>query len=409
MRVLFLTHRLPYPPNKGDRLRSLHIVRTLSATTELEVVSLAHDDKELAQADGLRRLFPVRVTALRTSPARNYLRAAAALAGTRPLTHCLLDAPGLPAVLRDIARNRPPDVVLAFCSGMARFALEPPLNDFPLVLDFVDIESLKWAALARTTGWPMRWIYRREANYLGRFEAYAARRAGSSIVVNERERDALVQLAPEADVHVVGLGVDLDSLRPNTAPTEQPRVVFCGVMNYKPNVDGVLWFVREVWPLIVAQWSDATFIVVGSSPTESIRKLASEGTRIEVTGTVEDVREYLWGAAVSVAPLWTARGLQNKVLEALAAGLPTVITPEVSKGLPPQVQSGCRVANSSGEFAKEVLELLATPAVERRAIAERTDLDSLRWDVQLATLPEILTRALAESTSRVALQGRAKP
>ncbi len=398
MRVLFLTHRLPYPPNKGDRLRSLHFVRTLSATTELEVVSLAHDDEELIQADELQRLFPVRVTAVRTAPARNYLRAAAALAGTRPLTHCLLDAPGLPAVLRDIARDRPPDVVLAFCSSMARFALEPPLNGFPLVLDFIDIDSFKWAALARTTRWPMRWIYRREAKYLGRFEAHAARRAVSSIVVNERERDALVQIAPESDVHVVGLGVDLGGLRPKTAPTEEPRVVFCGVMNYKPNVDGVLWFVREVWPLIVARRPEAKFIVVGSSPTESIRRLASEVDGIEVTGTVPDVREYLWGAAVSVAPLITARGLQNKVLEALAAGLPTVITPEVLEGLPKDVHAGCRVAASADTFANEIIRLLAVSASDRRALAEKASLDSLSWDMQMAPLRRILLNGIERAT-----------
>jgi sugar transferase (PEP-CTERM/EpsH1 system associated) len=409
VKVLFLTHRLPYPPNKGDRLRALHIVRTLSATTDLEVVSLAHDDEELTHADELRRLFPARVTAVRTSPARNYVRAAGALAGTRPITHCLLDAPGLPAVLRDIARDRPPDVVLAYCSGMARFAMEPPLSRFPLVLDFVDIDSQKWAALGRTTKWPMGWIYRREATYLGRFEAHAARRAASSIVVNERERAALVQIAPEADVRVVGLGVDLSNLRPNTAPTEEPRVVFCGVMNYKPNVEGVLWFVREVWPLIVAQRPEAKFIVVGSSPTESIRRLASEGNRIEVTGTVEDVREYLWGAAVSVAPIWTARGLQNKVLEALAAGLPTVLTPEVLKGLPKEVHAGVRVAASADSFAKGIIVLLAASAAERRAVAARASLDSLGWDIQLAPLHQILSGAVQISTTETPASGSSAP
>jgi sugar transferase (PEP-CTERM/EpsH1 system associated) len=393
VRVLFLTHRLPYPPNKGDRLRAFHIVRTLAAKTDLDVVSLVHADEELANADTLRRLVPARVTPVRTAPARNHLRAAAALAGTRPLTHCLLDAPGFSAVLRDISRNRPPDVVLAYCSSMARFALEPPLNQYPLVLDFIDVDSGKWASLAGTTKGPRGWIYRREAKYLGRFEAHVARHTAANIVVNERERDALVRIAPDAKVHVVGVGVDLEQLRPPVPPVENPRVVFCGVMNYQPNVEGVLWFAREVWPFVLAKRPDARFIVVGANPTEQIRRLATVNSGIEVTGTVPEVCEYLWDAAISVAPLLTAHGLQNKVLEALAAGLPAVVTRQVVEGLPREVHAGCLVAQSPASFAEATLSLLVMPGTERRALAARACLDALTWDTQLAPLTRILESA----------------
>ena len=166
-------------------------------------------------------------------------------------------------------------------------------------------------------------------------------------------------------------------------------------MNYEPNVEGVLWFAREVWPRILVHRPDATFVVVGSSPTEAIRKLASPDSRIDVTGTVADVRPFLWSAAVSVAPLRTARGLQNKVLEALAAGLPAVVTPQVFEGLPEQVHTGCRVARSPVEFATETLDLLAKSPLERRSMAVRSNLESMSWDAQLAGLPDILERARA--------------
>src|SRR5687767_5179697 len=135
MRVLVLTHRLPYAPNRGDRLRAYHMLQHLRERADVELVSLVHDDDEAAHIDDVRAFIP-RVTALRVPQWRTKLNAVAALATGAPLTHALLDAPGMSAVLGEIASTRPPDVVFAYCSGMARFALEPPLDRFPLVLDF---------------------------------------------------------------------------------------------------------------------------------------------------------------------------------------------------------------------------------------------------------------------------------
>jgi hypothetical protein len=185
VRVLFLTHRLPYAPNRGDRIRAFHIVKSLAARDELELVSLVHDRDELAQVPRLESMG-VRVTAVPVTRMRNLAMGAAQLAGARPLTHSLLDAPDLLRAIRDIVRQRPPDVVLAFCSGMARFALEPPLSNFPLVVDMVDVDSQKWLALSESAAWPMRWIYEREARHLAAFERRIAASAATTFVVNER-------------------------------------------------------------------------------------------------------------------------------------------------------------------------------------------------------------------------------
>jgi polysaccharide biosynthesis protein PslH len=399
VRVLFLTHRLPYAPNRGDRIRAYHIIRTLAQRTSLEVVSLAHDERELAEIDSVRRLG-ARVTAVRTAPARGYLNAGVNLATNRPLTHALLDAPQLHGILEDVVHERPPDVVLAYCSGMARFAFEPPLDRFPTVIDFVDIDSEKWSALAGTSSAPRRWLYAHEARTLGVFEADAAERAAASLVVTDREREALLRIAPGANVHVVYNGVAIGDLQPTSPPVDSPRVVFCGVMNYTPNVDGVLWFAHHVWPLIHAARPDATFTIVGASPTAAITRLATSESGIEVTGTVPDVREYLWGAAVSVAPLLTARGTQNKVLEALAAGLPTVVTPQVAGGLPIPVRSGCTIAESAADQAKSITLLLALPGEARRAIAARVPLRGLDWDSQLEPIFQLLDDAVKRRGNR---------
>jgi len=358
----------------------------------LEVASLAHDADELAQASRVRDLG-ARVSVARVPWLRNSMRAAVALGGTQPLTHVMLDASDLASSLARIVFERPPDVVLAYCSGMARFAVQPPLSAFPLVLDLVDVDSAKWAALAASASWPKRWVFAREARCLAPFEREAAASAYATIVVNDRERDALRELAPTASVLVLPNGVDAAHLHAQSPPVEEPRVVFCGVMNYAPNVEGVLWFARTVWPLVRAKRPDAAFAIVGSHPTAAVRRLASDELGIAVTGTVSDVRRYLWSAAVAVTPLMTARGVQNKVLEAVAAGLPTVTTSPVFRGLPGDVRLACRVADAPEEFAHETLSLLSLMPAERRAIAQRADLTALTWDTQLSPLHALLTEA----------------
>jgi sugar transferase (PEP-CTERM/EpsH1 system associated) len=276
---------------------------------------------------------------------------------------------------------------------MARFAMEPPLSGIPAVIDLVDVDSAKWDALGQASTWPRRWIYEREAQRLARFERHAVTRARHTIVVNEREALILKQLAPKAVIDIIPNGVDIAALAPSTPAGPGADVVFCGVMDYSPNVDAVVWFAREVWPRIRLRRPTARFMIVGSSPISEVRRLAQEGSGIVVTGTVPDVREYLWNAAVSVAPLKTSRGVQNKVLEAIAAGLPAVITPQVLDGLPLEVRRACRIADSAEEFVTETLSLLDLTGDARRTLAQQADLAGLAWERQLAPLGDLLESA----------------
>jgi sugar transferase (PEP-CTERM/EpsH1 system associated) len=392
MRVLVLTQRLPYAPNRGDRLRVFHMLHHLREHADVELVSLVHDDEEASHVGEVKAFVP-RVHALRITRLRSGVNAARALLTGTPLTHALLDAPGMTATLRHIVDTNPPDVVFAYGSGMARFAMAPPLDGIPLVLDFVDVDSRKWRDMAAEAAAPKSWIYRREAATLGAFEARAAEKAVTCLVVNEREAENARALTPAVNVKVLANGVELDRLRPAGPPAAAPRVVFCGVMSYEPNAAGMTWFVEKVWPLVRAARPDATLAVVGPDPSPAFRALCDTDSSITVAGRVADVRDWLWGAAVGIAPLHVARGVQNKALEAIAAGLPIVITEAVAGGLPLAAAGASLVANTPPRFATHITDLLGRSATERRALARSSDLGQLTWPRMLEPLLSILEGA----------------
>ncbi|MGE0813771.1 MAG: glycosyltransferase, partial [Vicinamibacterales bacterium] len=361
MRVLYLTHRLPYAPNRGDRIRSFHFVEGLREAMDVGLVSLVHDDVEAAAVPAVAARG-VDVTVARVAGLSRWLRATAALAGHDPVTHHLLTAPTIDQAIESAVARARPDVVLAMCSSMAQFALRPPLDRYPFVLDMVDVDSEKWRSLGAVSPPPKSWVYRREARVLSAFERVATGRAVTTLVVNEKESEALKALAPDADVRVISMGVDIDAFTPMDPPGNSATVVFCGVMNYPPNESGALWLVREVWPLVLQRRPDARLEIVGSQPTTAVRALARPG--IVVTGLVPHTRDYLWRAAVAVAPLHTARGLQNKVFEAMAAGVPVVATAAVHPGLPPAVGQACEVADAAADIPEGILPWLERSPAE---------------------------------------------
>ncbi len=393
MNVLFLTHRLPHAPNRGDRMRAYYLLEEMARFATVSLFSLVHDDEEAAAV--ARMPFAQAVRAARVTPWRNRVRGLLRWHTSRPLTFSLLDAPGVRSQIDELVSRHPPDVVVAYCSSMARFAFDAPLAGRPLVLDMVDVDSAKWRDLSLTSGAPLRWVYAREAATLAAFESLAAGRAVTTLVVTERERAELRALAPAADIQVIANGIDLGSYAPSGPPADSPQAVFSGVMNYRPNVDAVEWFATRVWPRVTSQLAGARFVVVGASPVQAVRALAARDRTIDVTGTVPTIQPHLWRSAVCVAPLQMARGVQNKVLEGLAAGLPAVVTSVVYDGLPVEARPGCIVADTPDAFADAVLDLLRQSPSARRHRASAATLKDLGWATQLRPLEAVLTRASA--------------
>ena len=392
MRVLFLTHRLPYAPNRGDRIRAFHMLQALRECAEVTVASLVHDDEEALQTDRLACMTAEVITA-RVPRLTNLGRGALKLLTKRPLTLELLHAPALKQLLeRSIARAKP-DVVMAYCSSMARVAMEPQLTGTPFVLDMVDVDSAKWRALSRHAAWPKRAIYSREAICLEEFERTAIRAAAMTLVVNEREAAIVRELVPDAAVTVIENGIDLAAFKPPGDPSSGTQVTFCGVLDYEPNEAAALRLARNIWPRVRRHRPEATLLLLGSRPTRAIRALPEADGSIRVTGAVPDVKPFLWTSAVAAVPLRTARGVQNKVLEALAAGLPAVVSPIVAEGLPEAALKGCIVAGDDDEFARCIVEQLDAGPVARRQRAELSSLDRLTWSQQLGRLPSVLEKA----------------
>jgi sugar transferase (PEP-CTERM/EpsH1 system associated) len=392
--VLFLTHRLPYAPNRGDRIRTFYILRTLATRWPVHVLSLVHDDEEASHIHDLDGLA-ASVTAVRVPWLSNHLQALKTLLTdpSTPLTVVLLDSPTLRATLHQTIHRLKPQVLLASSSGMGALALEGTAASVPLVVDLIDADSEKWAALAKSRTW-LAPIYGREARALRTIESKVIAHSFGSCVVNEREREALLQHGAEK-VHVVPLGVDVDDLHPREAPSPSRTVIFSGVMNYRPNVDAALWLLEEIWPQVLEAVPDARLQIVGARPTRTLRSRAALSRHTLVTGAVEDVRPYLWSGSVSVAPLRFARGLQTKVLQAVAAGLPTVITPVVAAGLPAAVLPACRTAETAQDFARAVISLLQLTPGARRALASNADLSTLRFETLLQPLIRLIDHAIS--------------
>ena len=275
-----------------------------------------------------------------------------------------------------------------------------------VVLDFVDVDSAKWAEYAKRQSWPSSFVYRREGNRLLSFERAAARRSAASVFVTEPEAELFERLAPECRgrLHVIEMGVNTDYFAPHAERVSpfiagEVPIVFTGAMDYWPNIDAVTWFTIEVVPQILRVRPDARFYIVGMNPAPAVVSLGSR-PGVVVTGAVPDVRPYLQHAAAVVAPLRVARGMQSKVLEAMAMARPVVISPAASTGVRGAIGHDFEVAESPAEFARKVLAVLepgAESEMGRRARARIVA--DYSWERNLAQFDRLLDADQPSATS----------
>jgi sugar transferase (PEP-CTERM/EpsH1 system associated) len=274
----------------------------------------------------------------------------------------------------------PPDLLFVYSSSMAQYAIEA--NAKAKVMQFAELDSDKWSQYAKVSGPLGRWVYNREAKRLLAFEDKVARTFSRSLVVSEVEKELFQSLIKGVVPDVLPNGVDVDHFSSQGDDNRHPHTaVFTGVMDYEPNIDGICWFVDRCWPSIRSRFPDARLLVVGSKPTQKVVALGSiDG--ITVTGRVETTPPYFDQAAVAIAPLRLARGVQNKVLESMSMGLPTVASPQASQGLGDVPENAVTVADGEAATIEGVSRWFADPKAARRdgeAAAEWIR-DQWRWE-----------------------------
>jgi len=408
MKLLVLIHRLPCPPDRGAKLRAAAELRWLAARHEVWCAGFIDPpgEGEPATAAAIRASLAqlhkecraVEAAPLRHSIAK--LRAIVGLCGGGTATEAYFASDRLRRTVLRWACEVDFDAVLAFSSSMAPLALEVPARR--RVLDFVDFDSRKWAESVNNARWPMKWVYRTEAKRLARREREWMTGFDASVLCTPREAELVSDPTLRRGLHVIETGAacgtpTAESDTPGGHATasgplpSEPVVGFLGAMDYEPNVDGVCWFAEQIWPLIVENRPDARLLIVGRSPAKVVRDLA-DGKRIEVTGTVPAVEPYLRRMRVMVAPLRLARGLQTKVLTAMTAGRPCVVTPCVVEGIGAQAGQDLLVAGSPTAFAAAVAEVLndeARAAAIGRA-GRRFVVRRYRADDALARLERLL-------------------
>ena len=419
--LLFLVHRIPFPPNKGDKVRSFHLLRHLAGHYRVWLGTFVDDPDDWQHLDEVRR-FCADVYCAPLEPHRAKLWSLRGLATGEPLTLPYYRHTGLQTWVDRVVAEQRIERALVFSSAMAQYLRHPPLDRLRRVMDFVDADSTKWAQYADGKRWPLSWIYRRESQRLLAFERTVAREFAASVFVTADEAALFRQLAPEVPaerVLAVSNGVDTDYFNPeqdypNPYLAKERVLVFTGAMDYWANVDAVEWFARTVFPEIHRTVPDCQFYIVGARPAATVQQLASL-PGIKVTGTVPDVRPYIAHAEFSVAPLRIARGVQNKVLEAMAMGKPVLATSAAMEGIGPSQRSsnpaitttllqpldrpfekkeleGVLVADDPAELVQQALAFLGNPVETEKAGRSGREwvLRHYDWDGNLSRIVPLL-------------------
>jgi len=398
-----VVHRVPYPPDKGDKIRSYNQLKFLVGQGwKVHLCTLADDPSDMQYAVELLKLC-ASVTIEPLHSKLQKIKSLTAIFRRLPMSARYFYSENLQQRVNDILAKHPISAVLCFCSPMAEYLRRASVNPLPhgrsrhvsYIMDLVDVDSDKWEQYAKRHSAPMKWVYRLESQLLHHYERSVTEWFDAIVLVSEAEADVFRnRTGCQQKIHAVGNGVDLAYFHPADKETIRTniRISFCGAMNYLPNIDAVCWFAREVLPLIRQKLGEIEFWIVGGAVGDDVRSLENL-PGVQVTGRVDDVRPFVWNSDLAVAPIRIARGIQNKVLEAMAMGVAALVTPQAFEGL--EAEAGREIVVSPAEpeeFAAVAIELLCDHQ-RRQDIARNARLmveEQYSWDGRLQVLDDLL-------------------
>jgi sugar transferase (PEP-CTERM/EpsH1 system associated) len=387
---------MPFPPDRGDKIRSSHVLKYLASLSPVHVATFAESDADLAQESTLAALTASHCLVRRTKPLP--LAGAEALLRRLPVSITAFHSVRLQDYVNRVLAERPIAAIYVFSGQMGQYV--PASFTGQVLLDFVDVDSAKFEAYAATASGPRAWIDAREGRLLRAEEARLARRADCSLFVSEEEAALFRsrQSPGNCDLRALRNGIDCAVFDPAGVEPEAaltvlpvPRLIFTGQMDYAPNIAAASRAISRLLPAIRAELPDASLHIVGRNPPEVLK--AHHGHNgCHVWGEVADIRTWLAGADLALVPLEIARGVQNKVLEAMAMALPVVLTPGAATGIGASDGEHLAITESDAALVARVLDLARDPTAARELgqRARRYVAENLGWPASLAPLINLL-------------------
>lgn len=362
MRILCLTSRLPFPPDRGDRLRAYNFIRRLSRDHDLTLVSFIADNAEQANVADLQEICQA-VHVVHRDARRSALAALLNAWRRQPLQALYYRSAAMQRLIDRVRAGGQFDAVYVHLFRMAPYVAG--VEGVYRIVDLTDVISVEIGRSMPYRGLASRLLYAAERPRIARFERQVAQQFEEVWLISEADRRILAGQCPAANIRVVTNGVDAARFYP-TGQARYPRsLVFVGHLRVFHNVDAVTHLARDILPLVRAQVPDCTLTIVGADPAPEVHRLAADPA-VTVTGFVPDLNQYLNQAALFVAPLRFAAGVQNKVLEAMATATPVVTTTLVNDGLGASAGEELIVADGAAATARQVVALLGDPSLASR-------------------------------------------